>query len=95
MNSWRRKRKIIIYNGSNLKTDRKLVIGCFANSGPDSLVVRVSASGTERRGFSPRPHHTKGVKNGTGSSLVDARNKRVILGRYKNAGRYLLLIMSQ
>ena len=37
----------------------------------------------------------KGVKNGTGSSLADARNKRVVLGRYKNAGRYLLLVMSQ
>ena len=48
MNSWRRKRKIIIYNGSNLKTDRKLVIGCFANFGPDSLVVRASASGLDR-----------------------------------------------
>ena len=62
---------------------------------PDSLVVRASASGSEGRGFAPRPRHTKGVKNGTGSSLADARNKRVVLGRYKNAGRYLLLVMSQ
>ena len=37
----------------------------------------------------------KALKNGTGSSLADARNKRVVLGRYKNAGRYLLLVMSQ
>ena len=65
------------------------------NPGPDSLVVRASASGSEGRGFAPRPRHTKGVKNGTGSSLADARNKRVVLGRYKNAGRYLLLVMSQ
>ena len=64
-------------------------------TGPNSLVVRASASGSEGRGFAPRPRHTKGVKNGTGSSLADARNKRVELGRYKNAGRYLLLIMSQ
>ena len=64
-------------------------------TGPDSLVVRASASGSEGRGFAPRPRHTKGVKNGTGSSLADARNKRVVLGRYKNAGRYLLLVMSQ
>ena len=63
--------------------------------GPDSLVVRASASGSEGRGFAPRPRHTKGVKNGTGSSLADARNERVELGRYKNAGRYLLLVMSQ
>ena len=61
-------------------------------TGPDSLVVRASASGSEGRGFAPRPRHTKGVKNGTGSSLADARNKRVVLGRYKNAGRYLLLL---
>ena len=64
-------------------------------TGPDSLVVRPSASGSEGRGFAPWPRHTKGVKNGTGSSLTDPRNKRVVLGRYKNAGRYLLLVMSQ
>ena len=64
-------------------------------TGPDSLVVRASASGTEGRGFAPRPRHTKGGKIGTGSSIADARNKRVELGRYKNAGRYLLLLMSQ
>ena len=45
-------------------------------TGPDSLVVRASASGSEGRGFAPRPRHTKGVKNGTGSSLADARNKK-------------------
>ena len=64
-------------------------------TGPDSLVVRASVSGSVDRGFAPRPRHTKGVKNGTGSSLADARNKRVVLGRYKNAGWYLLLVMSQ
>ena len=67
----------------------------LASAGPDSLVVRESASGSEGRGFAPRSRHTKGVKNGTGSSLADARNKRVVLGRYKNAGKYLLLVMSQ
>ena len=61
-------------------------------TGPDSLVVRASASGSEGRGFAPRPRHTKGVKIGTGA---DARNERVVPGRYKNAGRYLLLVMSQ
>ena len=64
-------------------------------TGPDSLVVRASASGSEGRGFAPWPRNTKGVKNGTGSSFTDARNERVVLGRYKNAGRYLLLVMSQ
>ena len=44
-------------------------------TGPDSIVVRASASGSEGRGFAPRPRHTKGVKIGTGSSLADARNK--------------------
>ena len=28
-----------------------------------------------RRGFESGPHHTKGLKNGTSSSLVDARIK--------------------
>ena len=64
-------------------------------TGPDSLVVRASASGSEGRGFALRPRHTKGVKNGTGNSLADARYKSVVLRRYKNAGRYLLLVMSQ
>ena len=36
----------------------------------------------------------KGGKNGTGSSLADARNKRVVPGRYKKAGRYSLPVMS-
>ena len=49
--------------------------------GPDSLVARASASGTLGRGFAPRPRHTKGDKNGTGSSLADARNKSVVPGR--------------
>ena len=40
-----------------------------------SLVVRASASGAVDRGFAPRSRHTKGVKNGTSSSLADARIK--------------------
>ena len=60
-----------------------------------SLVVRASALGAVGRGFAPRPRHTKGGKNGTGSPLADACNKRVVTvpGRYKKAGRYLLLVM--
>ena len=50
-------------------------------SSPDSLVVRASASGAVGRGFAPRSRHTKGVKNGTSSSLADVRIKRVVLGR--------------
>ena len=53
---------------------------------PNSLVVRASASGEVGRRFAPRPRHAKGGKNGTGSSLADARNKRVVPGRYKKAG---------
>ena len=69
---------------------------CFCVvTGPDSLVVRASASGMVGRGFAPRPRHTKGDKNGTGSSIADARNKRVVPGRYKKAGGYSLLVMSQ
>ena len=74
---------------------QSFVLSTLRYTGPDSLVVRVSASGSEGRGFAPRPLHTKDVKNGTGSSLADAHNKRVVLGRYKNSGRYLLLVMSQ
>ena len=62
---------------------------------PRSLVVRASASGTVGRGFAPRPRQTKGDKNGTGSSLANARNKRVVPGRYKKAGGYSFLVMSQ
>ena len=41
----------------------------------DSLVVRVSASGAADRGFASRSRHTKGVKNGTSSSLANAHIK--------------------
>ena len=64
-------------------------------TGPDSLVVRASASEAVGRGFAPRPRHTKGGKNGTGSSLAEAHNKRVVPERYKKAGGYSLLVMSQ
>ena len=59
-----------------------------AITGPDSSVVRASALGAVGCGFTPRPRHTKGDKNGTGSSLADARNKKVVPGRYKKAGKY-------
>ena len=65
------------------------------STGPDSLVVRASASGAVERGFVPRLRHTKGGKNGTVSSLADARNKRVVPGKYKKAGGYPLSVMSQ
>ena len=61
-------------------------------TGPDSSSGRASTLGSGGRRFDPRPRHTKGVKNGTGSSLADARNKRVVPGRYKKAGKYLLRI---
>ena len=43
-------------------------------TGPDSSVVKASAPGGVDRRFAPRPCHTKDDKNGTGSSLADARN---------------------
>ena len=52
----------------------------YTLTGPDSLVVRASASGAVDRGFAPRSRHTKCVKNGTSSSLADARIRRVVLG---------------
>ena len=36
--------------------------------------------GAVGRGFGPQLHHTKSVKNGTSSSLAEARIKRVGLG---------------
>ena len=48
--------------------------GVSHDTGPDSSSGRASASGSGGRRFDPRPRHTKGVKNGTGSSLADARN---------------------
>ena len=41
-------------------------------------MVRASALGAVGRGFAPWPRHTKGGKKGTGSSLADAHNKRVV-----------------
>ena len=61
---------------------------------PDSLVVRASASGAVGRGFAPRSRHTKGVKNGTSSSLADAHIKKGS-ARKINEGKYSLLVMSQ
>ena len=55
---------------------------------PDSLVIRASASGAVDRGFAPQKWYT-------GSYLADARNKRVLPGRYKKAGGYSLLVMLQ
>ena len=54
-------------------------------------MVRASASVAVSHGFAPRSRHTKGVKNGTSSSLADARSIRVVLGRSSKATiRYLL-----
>ena len=50
-------------------------------------MVGASASGAVGR--------TKGGKNGTDSSLADARNKRVVPGRYKKAGVCYLLCCSK
>ena len=49
-------------------------------------MVGASASGAVGRGFAPQSRHTKGVKNGTSSSLVDVRIKRVVLGKYPLLG---------
>ena len=54
----------------------------------------VRASVSVGRGYAPRPHQTKGDKNATGSSLADARNKKVVSERYKKAGKYLLRIFA-
>ena len=55
-------------------------------------MVRVSALGVVGLGFTPQPLHTKGGKNGTGSSIADAHNKRVVPGRYKKAGTAGILL---
>ena len=48
---------------------------------PNRSVGRESAFGAGGRGFQSRPHHTKGVKNGTSSSFAGAHIKGVVLGR--------------
>ena len=59
-----------------------MILISFSHNRLDSSVGRASAFGAGGRGFEfPRPHHTKGVKNGTSSSLADARIKGVVLGR--------------
>ena len=57
---------------------------------PNSSVGRASAFGAGGRRFESWPHYTKGVKNGTSSSLADARIKWVVLVRKSTAGKYLL-----
>ena len=47
----------------------------------DSSVGRASTFGAGGRGFESLPHHTKRCKNGSSSSLADARIKGVVLGR--------------
>ena len=48
---------------------------------PDSSVGRASTFWAGGHGFESGPHYTKGVKNGTSSSLADAHIKGVVLGR--------------
>ena len=50
-----------------------------------SSVGRASAFGMGGRRFESWPHHTKGVKNGTSSSLADTGIKGVVLGRLGKA----------
>ena len=76
----------------NIARHQKNLLNVRNAKSPDSLVVRASALGVGGRGFAHRPHHTKGDTNGTGSTLADARNKRVVPGRYKKAGGYPLLL---
>ena len=56
-------------------------------------MVRVSASRVVGRGFGTRSRHTKGVGNGTSSTLADARIKRVSARKIKE-GKYALHVMS-
>ena len=44
-------------------------------------VGRASAFGAGGPGFESEPHDIKGIKDGTSSSLAEARIKRVVLGR--------------
>ena len=58
-------------------------------------MVRASTSGVVGRGL--RLTHTKRDKDGTGSFLADARNKKLVPGRYEKPAKYLLrtFVMSQ
>ena len=68
---------------------------------PDSSVGKASAFGAGARGFESRPHHTKGVKNGTGGSLADARIKgvvsvkKILLCRNKSSTELMLFVSNK
>ena len=46
----------------------------YALTGPDSVMVRASASGAGDRGFDPRPRHTKDVKMVPVTTLLCAQH---------------------
>ena len=69
-----------LYLGRELTQSDSLLTHTYS-TGPGSLV---SASGPVGRRFAPRSHYTKGVENGTSSSLADACIKRVYSARKIN-----------
>ena len=61
----------------SLTTVNKM-FGSALHMGPILCTVgRASAFGAGDLGFESRPHHTKGVKKGTRSSLADARARKI------------------
>ena len=54
----------------NYVTSSKVIEGIADVTGPDSVMVRASASGTGGRGFDPGPRYTKDAKNGTSDYLA-------------------------
>ena len=84
-------------DGENMLSFNWEIVTHFGNFSCSNWKKKILFSFGNDTGNRSRFHREKNhcVKNGTGSSLADPRNKRVVLGRYKNAGRYLLLVMSQ
>ena len=67
-----------------IPTSGSYVIEYIPHTASIAQLVERPLSEREVVGSNPaaaRPHHTKGVKNGTSSSLADARIKGVVLGR--------------
>ena len=63
------------YISSGTRSDRNRAVWP-QKTDPDSSSGRASTSVAVGRGFESRPRHTKGIRNGTSSSLAGARIKK-------------------
>ena len=62
---------------SNINYVTTLIDGIADVTGPDSVMVRASASGTGGRGFDPGPHYTKDAKMVPVATLLGAQHSHM------------------